>query len=63
MGEYYVFMHIFTSYYTTRNMKEEEWNTYIKFYCSVLAQVPNFKKTLEDFGDDYELIMELITLV
>lgn len=63
MGEYYIFMHIFTSYYATRNMKEEERNTYIKFYRSVLAQVLNFKKTLEDFRDDYESIMELITLV
>jgi hypothetical protein len=44
-------------------MDKDEQTAYIKLYRSVLAQVPNFKKTLEEFEDDYESITELIALV
>ena len=35
----------------------------IRLYRGVLSQVPNFKKTIEEFGDDFESIMELIGVV
>lgn len=35
----------------------------LKLYRGVLALVPNFRKTLEEFGDDFQSIMDLITVV
>jgi hypothetical protein len=46
-----------------REEKENQKDAYIKLYRGVLAQVPNFKKTLEEFGDDFESIMDLIGVV
>ncbi|KAH9984331.1 hypothetical protein BJV77DRAFT_966229 [Russula vinacea] len=36
---------------------------YIHLYHAVLAQVPNFKKTIDKFGDNFESIMSLINLM
>jgi hypothetical protein len=36
---------------------------YLKHYCSVLSQVPNFEEMTEEFGDDFESIMVLIGVV
>lgn len=46
-----------------RDADNSNKHAYIQLYCSVLAQVPNFKNTIEDFGDDFESIMSLISLV
>jgi hypothetical protein len=46
-----------------RDTSDKLHDTYIKLYRSTLALVPNFKKSLEDFGDDFESIMDLINLV
>jgi hypothetical protein len=51
---------------TTYNNREhvgEQKDTYLKLYHGVLSQVPNFKKTIEEFGDDFESIMDLIGMV
>lgn len=42
---------------------DELRDTHLKLYRGVLSLVPNFKKTIEGFGDNYESIMELIDLV
>ena len=42
---------------------DENKDAYVSLYRAVLSQVPNFKKTLEEFGDDFESIMDLILLV
>lgn len=49
--------------YFYRNSIKDEKDTYLAIYQSILSLVPNFKKTIEDFGDDFEVVMELITLV
>jgi len=36
---------------------------YLKLYRGVLSQVPNFKKMIEEFGDNFESIMDLIGVV
>jgi hypothetical protein len=46
-----------------RENDEKQKEAYLKLYRGVLAQVPNFKKTLEEFGDDFESIMDLIGVV
>ena len=46
-----------------RENNEKQNEAYLKLYHGVLSQVPNFKKTLEEFGDDFESIMDLIGLV
>lgn len=42
---------------------EKQKDAYLKLYRGVLSQVPNFKKTIEEFGDDFESIMDLIGVV
>ena len=46
-----------------REHTEKQKDAYLKIYRGVLSQVPNFKKTIEEFGDDFESIMELIGVV
>ena len=43
-------------------MKEQK-EANLKLYRGVLTQVPNFKKSIEEFGDDFESIMDLIGMV
>ena len=45
------------------NVDDEDKDAYIKLYRSVLSLVPNFKKTIEEFGEDYGSVMDLINLV
>ena len=58
---YRIYSCLFYSIY--RDGTNEDHDTLIKLYRSVLALVPNFKKTIEGFGDDFESITELINLV
>src|SRR5215471_15761832 len=37
---------------TVKYSSDEDKRAYIKLYRSILSQVPNFKKTLESFGED-----------
>jgi hypothetical protein len=46
-----------------REHVDEQKDAYLKLYHGVISQVPNFKKTIEEFGDDFESIMDLIGLV
>jgi hypothetical protein len=46
-----------------REHVDEQKDVYLKLYHGVLSQVPNFKKTIEEFGDDFESIMDIIGLV
>jgi len=38
-------------------------NIHLKLYQSILSLVPNFKKTIKEFGDNFGSIMDLISLV
>jgi hypothetical protein len=42
---------------------DEKKADYIWLYRTVLALIPNFKKTLEEFDDDFEPVMDLVVLV
>jgi hypothetical protein len=42
---------------------DEQNDIYIKFYRSTLALAPNFIKSIEALDDDFESIMDLISLV
>ena len=49
--------------YNNREHVDERKDVYLKLYHSVILQVPNFKKAIEEFEDDFESIMDLISLV
>ena len=49
--------------YNNREHADEQKDAYLTLYCGVLSQVPNFKKMIEEFGDDFESIMDLIGMV
>ena len=51
------------NYKTKREHIEEQKDANLKLYRGVLSQVPNFKKSIEEFGDDFESIMDLIGVV
>src|SRR5262245_17235283 len=61
VGDFYAYMYIFMS--ISRDEADQDIANHLQLYRSVLALVPNFKKSLEEFGDDFESIMELISLV
>jgi hypothetical protein len=42
---------------------DEKKADYIRLYRTVLALILNFKKTLEEFDDDFESVMDLVVLV
>jgi hypothetical protein len=49
--------------YNNREHADERKVAYLKLYHGIILQVPNFKKTIEEFEDDFESIMDLINLV
>ena len=49
--------------YNIRNHIDEEKDTHLKLYHGILSQVPNIKNTIDNFGDDFESIMVLISMV
>jgi hypothetical protein len=59
--KYFLFFWLHVS--TVKCSSDEDKCAYIKLYRSILSQVPNFKKTLESFGEDYESVMDLIKMV
>jgi hypothetical protein len=42
---------------------ERQKEMILQLYRGILSQVPNFKKTIEEFGSDFESIMDLIGVV
>ena len=46
-----------------RDHIEKQKDANLKLYRGVLSQVPNFKKTIEEFGNDFESTMDLIGVV
>ena len=50
-------------YASEREHIEKQKDAYLKLFCGVLSQVPNFKKMIEEFGDNFESIMDLIGVV
>ena len=49
--------------YNNREHVDERKDAYLKLYHGIILQVPNFKKAIEEFEDDFESIMDLISLV
>ena len=58
-----MYKYIFINYYNKREHTKEQKEANLKLYRGILSQVSNFKKSIEEFGDDFESIMDLIGVV